>query len=56
MFEGDSHALARAISAVEEGGAAARPILEAAYRRAGKATVIGITGPSPNNHDQQRSP
>ncbi len=45
MFEGDSRALARAISAVEEGGAAARPILEAAYRRAGKATVIGITGP-----------
>jgi len=45
IVRGDARALARAISAVENGDPAADPILRAIYPRTGKAPVIGLTGP-----------
>lgn len=45
LREGDRRALARAITIVETGGAAARELLAAAYPYTGNAHVVGITGP-----------
>ena len=45
LRQGDRRALARAISVVERGGEPARSLLMAAYPHAGRAHVIGITGP-----------
>jgi GTPase len=44
VFAGDRRAVARAISAVEEGQPAGRQLLKRLFRRAGNAFVIGITG------------
>jgi GTPase len=45
IVHGDRRALARLITAVENHDPAARPVLQALYRRTGKAHVIGFTGP-----------
>ncbi len=45
IFRGDTRALARAISLVEEGGKEAREIVQATYSRTLEAQIIGITGP-----------
>ena len=44
-FAGDRGALARAVSRVEAGGDEARALLDAAWRKAGRARRIGLTGP-----------
>jgi LAO/AO transport system kinase len=44
MRRGDRRALARAITYVERGGAAARELLAAAYPHTGRAHLVGITG------------
>jgi len=45
IVRGDRGALARAISAVENGDSSADEILRALYPRTGRAPVIGLTGP-----------
>ncbi|MFY9717214.1 MAG: methylmalonyl Co-A mutase-associated GTPase MeaB [Thermoplasmata archaeon] len=45
IVRGDRRALARAISAVENGDASADPILRAIYPRTGRVPVVGLTGP-----------
>jgi LAO/AO transport system kinase len=42
---GDVRALARAVSLVEDGVPAAAAVLAAAYPKAGRALVLGVTGP-----------
>ena len=42
---GDSRALARAISLVENGDPAAYPLVRELYPETGRATVVGVTGP-----------
>jgi LAO/AO transport system kinase len=42
---GDSRALARAISLVENGEELAYPLVRALYERTGRAAVFGVTGP-----------
>jgi LAO/AO transport system kinase len=44
LRQGNRRALARAITAVETGGQAARDLLAAVYAHAGRAHVIGVTG------------
>lgn len=44
-WEGETRALARAITLVENRGPGAREIMREAYSRAGKAHVVGVTGP-----------
>ena len=44
IFAGDRRAIARAISAVENGEPAGRELLKRLFPRAGRAFVIGITG------------
>ena len=44
LFDGDRVALARAITAVENGRPSAGAILRAVYERAGETQVIGVTG------------
>ncbi len=44
-WEGETRALARAITLVENRSPEAREIMREAYSRAGKAHVVGITGP-----------
>jgi LAO/AO transport system kinase len=44
LFDGDVRSVARSITAVESGSAAAAEIMKAIFPRTGKATVIGITG------------
>jgi GTPase len=45
ILRGDRRALARAITAVENGDPAADPILRSLYAKAGRAPVVGLTGP-----------
>jgi len=45
IVAGDRRALARAISAVENGDPTALPIVRALYPRTGRARVVGLTGP-----------
>ncbi len=45
IVAGDRRALARAITAVENGDPAARPVVRALYPRTGHVPVIGLTGP-----------
>jgi LAO/AO transport system kinase len=45
VLGGDVRAVARAITLVENGRAEARPLLAALYPHAGKALVVGVTGP-----------
>ncbi len=45
VLAGDVRAVARAITLVENGGAGARPLLAALYPHAGRALVVGVTGP-----------
>ena len=45
IVDGDRRALARAISAVENGEPAAGPILKALYSRTRQVPVVGFTGP-----------
>ncbi|HTT73741.1 MAG TPA: methylmalonyl Co-A mutase-associated GTPase MeaB [Thermoplasmata archaeon] len=45
VVAGDRRALAKAISAIENGDPAAVPALRALYPRTGRAMVVGITGP-----------
>jgi len=45
ILSGQTFALARAISLVEDGDPAAREIVRAVHPRAGRAWVIGVTGP-----------
>ena len=45
IVRGDRRALARAITAVEAGDAAADPLLRAIFPRTGTAPVVGLTGP-----------
>jgi LAO/AO transport system kinase len=45
ILAGDVRALARGLSAVEDGSPDAEPILKAVFPRAGKALVVGVTGP-----------
>ncbi len=45
VLAGDVRSLARACSAVEDGRPEAEAILQALYPKAGKALVVGITGP-----------
>ena len=42
---GDSRALARAISLVENGDPVAYPLVRELYPETGRATVVGVTGP-----------
>jgi LAO/AO transport system kinase len=42
---GEARAVARAITLVEDGGASSRPLLAALYPHAGRALVVGVTGP-----------
>jgi len=42
---GDVRALARAVSLVEDGSAEAAALLAAAYPKAGRSLVVGVTGP-----------
>jgi len=44
LRSGNVRALARAISTVEEQGASAVPLLQAAFPHAGRSTVVGVTG------------
>jgi LAO/AO transport system kinase len=44
LCAGDPRAVARAISAVERGGAEARAVIAAIFRFTGRARVIGVTG------------
>jgi LAO/AO transport system kinase len=44
LLSGNRRALARAITAVETGGASARALLSAIYARTGRAHIVGITG------------
>ncbi|MDH5361899.1 MAG: methylmalonyl Co-A mutase-associated GTPase MeaB, partial [Aigarchaeota archaeon] len=46
VLKGEHRAIAKAISAVENGSPEAPSILKALYPRTGKALVIGITGPT----------
>lgn len=46
VLKGEHRAIAKAISAVENGSPEASSILKALYPRTGKALVIGITGPT----------
>jgi LAO/AO transport system kinase len=45
MLSGDVRALARAISVVEDDGLGAADVRRAAHARAGRACIVGITGP-----------
>jgi len=45
IVEGDRRALARTISAVENGDPTADSVLRSLYPRSGRAVVVGITGP-----------
>jgi LAO/AO transport system kinase len=45
VLEGDVRAVARAITLVEDGRPEARALLAALYPRAGRALVVGVTGP-----------
>jgi len=45
VLGGDVRAVARAISLVENGAAQAAPLLAALFPRAGRALVVGVTGP-----------
>jgi LAO/AO transport system kinase len=45
VLAGDVRAMARAISLVEDGAPAAAPLLSALFPRAGRALVVGVTGP-----------
>lgn len=45
LVGGDRRALARAISAVEDGGAAGAAVLADLHGRTGRAAVLGVTGP-----------
>src|SRR5262245_983179 len=45
VLAGDVRALARAVSAVEDGRPEAEAILQALYPKAGRALVVGVTGP-----------
>jgi LAO/AO transport system kinase len=45
IVSGEPRALARAISLVEEDAVGAAPVLREAFRHAGRATVLGVTGP-----------
>ncbi len=45
IVEGDTRALARAATAIENGGAAASELLTSLERHPGHALVIGVTGP-----------
>lgn len=44
LLEGDRRSCARLISMVENGEAAARPILERIHARTGRAHIVGLTG------------
>ncbi len=44
LLAGDTRALARAISLVEEGGAAGRAMAQFSFLHAGSACVVGVTG------------
>jgi len=46
VLKGEHRAIAKAISAVENGSPEASTILKALYPRTGKALVVGITGPT----------
>jgi LAO/AO transport system kinase len=45
VLRGDVRAVARAISCVEDGGAEAKDLVAALFPHAGRAVVIGVTGP-----------
>jgi len=45
LMSGEARALARAISIVEDRQPAARDIIRAIYPRAGRAPIVGVTGP-----------
>jgi len=45
VLAGETRAVARAISLVEDGAPAAREIVGAVHRKAGRAWIIGVTGP-----------
>src|SRR6187549_1302651 len=45
VLRGDVRAMARAVSVVEDGGPAASALLVALFPRAGRALILGITGP-----------
>jgi LAO/AO transport system kinase len=45
VLSGDVRAVARAISLVEDGAAEAAPLLAALFPHAGRALVVGVTGP-----------
>ncbi|HET7746953.1 MAG TPA: methylmalonyl Co-A mutase-associated GTPase MeaB [Vicinamibacteria bacterium] len=45
MLQGDVRAVARAISMVEDGRPEARTVLARVFPRAGRALIIGVTGP-----------
>jgi LAO/AO transport system kinase len=45
VLAGDVRAVARAISLVEDGAAEAAPLLAALFPHAGRALVVGVTGP-----------
>lgn len=44
LLSGDARSVARAISVVEQGGAAAAELMRAVFPHTGNATVVGITG------------
>ncbi len=44
IFAGDSRAVSRAISAVEDGDAVSIPLLKSIFPRTGRARTVGITG------------
>ncbi len=44
LREGNTRAIARAISAVEQGGVDARSVIKAIFRYTGRAHIVGITG------------
>jgi LAO/AO transport system kinase len=45
VLAGDVRAVARAISLIEDGAPAAAPLLSALFPHAGRALVVGVTGP-----------
>jgi LAO/AO transport system kinase len=45
VLGGETRAVARAITLVEDGGPSAHPLLAALYPHAGDALVVGVTGP-----------
>ena len=45
LFQGDPRAVARAISLVEDEGAAGADLIRAIYSQTGRAYLVGITGP-----------